>query len=409
MADLDHKQGFVHEARCFVSGPSQCNARMDARQAGLKREEVNMDHLTINAWQTVAKRSALTITLALALLLALLVTVAPAALAQGSTAATGVLERAAPHIPDPTPVYAITDEATGTAYELVSGFADLEQYVGERVTIQGVPVPGPGDPNRPPLLNVTQIEPAGGTGDGGDDEDPPPGSVNDKATLSFELTVFGDPPADAAFYGHVHTGEGGPGRYVPLTDPDEDRVYTGSTIVDRFGPGPRPVPPGVEPVSFPVRIVQDYSEVIKDFGTVKLDGDKTFEAEVSFPVDDCPIISPTPEQCGDSGSGDGDDSGSGGGSGSGGNSGDNGGGSSSGAGSGSSGSPDGGSSGDNGSGAVGSSSSGSVGSSGSEAPGGVANGLRGVLPSTGGGTALWVLGAGALLAGGGFLIRRLAR
>lgn len=378
-----------------------------------------MEHLTINTWQAVAKRSASTIALALAMLLALLVTVAPAALAQGSsTTATGVLERAAPHSPDPTPVYAITDQTTGTAYELVSGFVDLEQYVGERVTIQGVPVPGPGDPNKPPLLNVTQIEPAGGTGDdGGNDEDPPPGSVNDKATLSFELTVFGDPPADAAFYGHVHTGEGGPGRYVPLTDPDEDRVYTGTTTVDRFGPGPRPVPPGVEPVSFPVRIVQDYSEVIKDFGTVKLDGDKTFEAEVSFPVDDCPIISPTPDQCGDSGSGGGEDrdgSGSGVASGSGGNSGDNGGGSSSGgsssgAGSGSSGSPDGGSSGDNGSGAVGSSSSGSVGSSGSEAPGGVANGLRGVLPSTGGGTALWVLGAGALLAGGGFLIRRLAR
>jgi hypothetical protein len=285
---------------------------------------------------------------------------------------------------------------------------DLEQYVDEMVTIEGVPVPGPGDPSKPPLLNVMQIEPAGGTGDGGDED--PPGSVNDKATLSFELTVDGDPPADAAFFGNVKTGEGGPGLYAPLTDPDGDRVYTGTTTVDRFGPGPRPVPPGVEPVSLPVQIVQD-SEVIKDFGTVKLDGDKTFEASVSFPVDDCPIISPTPEQCGDGGSGDdGDGSGSGGSSGSGGNSGDSGGGSSSGTGSGSSGSPDGGSSGgNNSSGAVGS-GSGSVGSSGGEGPGGIANGLRGVLPSTGGGgTLLWVLGAGALLAGGGFLIRRLAR
>ena len=270
------------------------------------------------------------------------------------------------------------------------------------------------------LLAVTpaalaQMEPAGDTGDGGGEDPPPPGSVNDKATLSFELTVFGDPPADAAFFGNVVTGEGGPGLYVPLTDPDGDRLYTGTTTVDRFGPGPRPVPPGVEPVSLPVRIVQD-SEVIKDFGTVNLDGDKTFEASVSFPVDDCPIISPTPEQCGDGGSGnDGDGSGSGGGfggdgsPGGGDNSGDDGSGLGSGAGPGSGGSLDEGSTGgNNGSGAVGS-GYGSVGSSGGEAPGGIADGLRGALPSTGGGTAPWVLGAGALLAGGGFLIRRLAR
>ena len=94
----------------------------------------------------------------------------------------------------------------------------------------------------------------------------------DKATLSFELAVEGEPPAEAAFLGNVHTGEGGPGRYVPLADPDDDSVYTGSTVVDRFGPGPRPVPPGVEPVSFPVKIVQGTDSgayrSIKDFGTV---------------------------------------------------------------------------------------------------------------------------------------------
>ena len=198
----------------------------------------------------------------------------------GPAMATGVLGRAAPHSPDPTPVYAITDERTGTSYELVSGFVDLEQYVGKQVTIQGVPVPGPGDPSKPPLLNVTQVQSA----DGGDDEDPP--AVNDKATLSFELAVEGEPPASVAFYGNVKTGEGGPGLYVALTDPDDDGVYTGSKTVDRFGPGPRPVPPSVEPVSLPVQIVQGtdgeaYSS-IKDFGTVKLDGDKAFEASVSF-------------------------------------------------------------------------------------------------------------------------------
>jgi LPXTG-motif cell wall-anchored protein len=126
--------------------------------------------------------------------------------------------------------------------------------------------------------------------------------------------------------------------------------------------------------------VQD-SEVIKDFGTVELDGDKTFSASVSFPVDDCPIISPTPEQCGDG-------TGSGGAPNSGGSSGGD---------SGGSGSSDWGS------------GSGSVGSSGSGVPDDIANGLRSVLPSTGGGMALWVLGAGLLLIAGGLLVRKVFR
>ena len=254
----------------------------------------------------------------------------------------------------------------------------------------------------------------------------------DKATLSFELTVEGDPPTATAFYGHVHTGEGGPGLYVPLTDPDKDRLYTGSTSVDRFGPGPRPVPPGVEPVSLPVRIVQD-SEVIKDFGTVKLDGDKTFSASVSFDdeepnpeevsatgriveIADYPVAShaiideasgvrylltsdgvdlqdyavsgervivygtPVPNRYTTetildvtrverAGTPPPDNSGS-----------DNGG------------------SGNNGSGSRGGSSD-----------GGIASGIRGLLPNTGGSIALTLLGAGVLMTGGGLLVRRTFR
>ncbi len=357
-----------------------------------------MEHLTTNAWQTIAKRTASTTALALTLLMAMLLAAMAPALAQGPSTATGVLERAAPHSPDPTPVYAITDEEAGTSYELVSGFVDLEQYVGERVTIQGVAVPGPGDPGKPPLLNVTQIQPA----DGDSNNDPP---VNDKATLSYELTVDGDPPAGTAFYGQVHTGEGGPGQYLPLTDPDEDRVYTGSTILDRFGPGPRPVPPSVEPVSLPVRIVQESdsnTEVIKDFGTVKLDGDKTFSVSVSFPVDDCPLISPTPELCKGGSGGSGNEGGSGG-------SAPNSGGSS-GAGSGSSSySSDGGSSGDNNSGAVSSDTSSAGSSSGGGVTASIVDGLRDVLPSTGGGAALWVLGVGVVLVVGGLLVRKAFR
>jgi LPXTG-motif cell wall-anchored protein len=39
----------------------------------------------------------------------------------------------------------------------------------------------------------------------------------------------------------------------------------------------------------------------------------------------------------------------------------------------------------------------------------VTSGITGLLPSTGGGVALWVLGAGILLIGGGLLVRKLAR
>ncbi len=113
----------------------------------------------------------------------------------------------------------------------------------------------------------------------------------DRAALAFELAIEGEPPADATFFGNVRTGEGGPGLFVPLTDPDGDGLYTGSTTVDRFGPGPRPVPPGTEPLAFPVRIVQGAGTqgqipgepitVIRDFGVVPVE-DRTFSASISF-------------------------------------------------------------------------------------------------------------------------------
>ena len=363
----------------------------------------------------------------------------------GPVTATGVLERAAPHGQDPTPVYAITDEATGTPYELTSGFVELEPSVGERVTITGVPVPGDPSPGAPLFLNVTSIVPADDPGggqqvtaaaliepleatsfgygthalkdggapvyalqsssvnldgfvgepvtihgalvpgyegglDGGPplvevsrveaappdgepygfrgtltavsgsvvlvEEDPSQQESGDKgyftvteeteistlvggdalapaafedlaigqpveatyagpvaesyptqgnaasivilgedeggeeetATPSFELTVEGEPPPNAVFFGFV-AAEGG--MFVPLTDPDGDGLYTGAMTVDRFGPGPGPVPPGTEPVSLPVRIAHA-TGVVKDFGLVRIDGDKTFEASVSF-------------------------------------------------------------------------------------------------------------------------------
>ena len=123
---------------------------------------------------------------------------------------------------------------------------------------------------------------------GGGPPGPPPGE--EFATLSFELVVECEPPASATFLGFTTLESL---MTTPLTDPDGDGLYTGSMTVNKFPPGPRPVPPGIEPITLsPVRIVQgpptgftalgpEY-RVIKDFGAVKLDEDKTFEASVSF-------------------------------------------------------------------------------------------------------------------------------
>ncbi|HEX8259980.1 MAG TPA: hypothetical protein VF558_06755 [Rubrobacteraceae bacterium] len=110
---------------------------------------------------------------------------------------------------------------------------------------------------------------------------PPSGQV----TFSFELTVKGEVPEGTSLLGFI-PAEGG--ITVPLSDSDGDGVYTGSTTLDRFGPGPRPVPPGTEPVSFPVQIVQESSgtiEIIRDFGVMPLNGDRTFSARVNFKRD----------------------------------------------------------------------------------------------------------------------------
>jgi hypothetical protein len=111
---------------------------------------------------------------------------------------------------------------------------------------------------------------------------PAPGT---SATFDFELTVKGELPAGARFFGIV-PAEGC--ISVPLIDPDGDGVYTGSTNVPRFPPGPLP-PPDAEPVSLPVQIVQanagagpcNPTRVIKDFGIVPANDD-TFKARVNF-------------------------------------------------------------------------------------------------------------------------------
>ena len=130
---------------------------------------------------------------------------------------------------------------------------------------------------------VAESYPSQGTADSivileplGNGPGPAPGST---ATLAFELTVEGDPPADASFFGFI-PAEGG--FRAPLADPDDDGVYTGSVEVPKFAPGGPP-----EPVSLPVQIVQTQpgtyharDTVLKDFGEVLIDEDKIFSASV---------------------------------------------------------------------------------------------------------------------------------
>jgi LPXTG-motif cell wall-anchored protein len=341
-----------------------------------------------------------------------MLTAAVPAFAQAQVSATGVLLAGLPADVGANGTHSITDEASGTVYALESEIVDLDAYVGQQVTVHGVLTPSEASSDKAsfegngtlPSIDVARVEPADGP--------PPDPTAGMSATFDFELTVKGEPPTGAAFFGAV-PAEGC--ISVPLADPDGDGVYTGSLDVPRFPPGPVP-PDGAEPVSLPVRIVQADSgaspcnptRVIKDFGTVPANDD-TFKARVNFkggpvspkePSDECLTVSENPEECEEYVAPGGSDSGGGGSGGSGsddGSSASNGGSSGSGSNSGSS---DSNSSGSGGSGNDAESSG---------LPSGVTDGIRGILPSTGGGMALWVLGAGILLVGGGLLVRRIFR
>lgn len=196
----------------------------------------------------------------------------PAFAQQGQVTATGYLS---PVYPQDVYTHLLNDEATGASYLVRSEVVDLDSYDdGQRVTVSGTLVNDERYPE--PILEVSQAELA----DGG------PGET---VTLTFELTVEGEPPADATFLGTIRAEGLGT---VPLTDPDGDGVYVGSRELSKYPPGLRPLPPDAEPVSLPVQIVQGPAtrntalgpefRVIKDFGEVKLDGDKTLAASISF-------------------------------------------------------------------------------------------------------------------------------
>ena len=328
--------------------------------------------------------------------LAAMLAVAVPAFAQGQVSATGVLVAGLPADVGTNGTHSITDQASATVYALNSETVDLDAYVGQRATVYGTLTPGGTSSDEAgfegngtlPSIDVTRIEPA-------DDSNPDP-TTDTRATFDFELTVEGTPPEGARFFGAV-PAEGC--ISVPLADPDGDGVFTGSLDVPRFAPGPVP-PPDAEPVSLPVQIVQadsgaspcDPTTVIRDFGTV-LANDDTFRASTRFEGNGGGTTTPEPGNGGNTGDNEVPDNG-----GSGNNDSDS---------SGSSG-------GSNSSGSGSSGDSGSSGGSdndaaGSGSPSGVTSGITGLLPSTGGGVALWVLGAGIVLIGGGLLVRKLAR
>jgi hypothetical protein len=250
--------------------------------------------------------------------------------------------------PRDTYSHLLNDETTGATYFARSEDVDLDSYDdGQRVDVTGTLLVN--EVYAEPILQVTGVEPI---------EDPSPGET---ATLTFELSVEGEPPSDATFFGTVR-GEGL--RYVPLTDEDGDDLYTGETTVSNFPPGKRPLPADAEPLSLPVQMVQgtgtqgpdesgsprpgEPTSVIEDFGTVRIQ-DQTLSASVSFDEDRVDNTTPDPD---DSASDEG----------------------------------------------------------GSDASllGSAASGIRGLLPGTGGAATLALVGAGILLASG-LLIRRLFR
>ncbi len=98
-------------------------------------------------------------------MLAMLLVVAAPAMAQADKehSGTGLLpEQPYNASGEADSLYTLTDEATGISYELYSGFAELEDFAGQRVYFEGLQQ---GPPTQGPIqVNVTYIEPVGTEG-----------------------------------------------------------------------------------------------------------------------------------------------------------------------------------------------------------------------------------------------------
>ncbi len=100
----------------------------------------------------------------IAVMLALTLTLADPALAQEESAlATGTLERQGITTYQ-YGTHVISDEASGAFYALNSDIIDLDAYIGQRVTVYGIPAPGHESgqvEGGPPLVYVTGVTPEG--------------------------------------------------------------------------------------------------------------------------------------------------------------------------------------------------------------------------------------------------------
>ena len=179
-----------------------------------------MERIATATFTRMAKR----LLVLMAVLAAMLAAAVPA-FAQTQVSATGVLLAGLPADVATNGTHSITDEASGTVYALESEVVDLDVYVGQKVTVYGTLTPGEVSSDKAgfegngtlPSIDVTRMEPADGP--------PPDPTAGTSATFDFELTVKGEPPAGAAFFGVV-PAEGC--ISVLLADPDGDGVYTGS-------------------------------------------------------------------------------------------------------------------------------------------------------------------------------------
>ena len=105
---------------------------------------------------------------------------------QVETPVTGVVEDTGlggnPGYEDPT--YGLLDESSGVLVVLESGVYDLSAYLGDRVTADGALTPADPPGAGFPVLDVTDLEPAGSP---------------ETATVTFELTIDGAVPEGRTF------------------------------------------------------------------------------------------------------------------------------------------------------------------------------------------------------------------
>lgn len=169
--------------------------------------------------------------------------------------------------------HGLTDEATGVGYALSSEVVDLDEYDGQRVTVEGTLVPGyeAGQvEGGPPLIAVSGVEALGDS--------------EETATLNFEVVTEGQPD-DSDFSG-VWGVPGTGGNLLDLTDPDGDGVYTGSverpvgeTLVTEIIRGA-----GTVETAFGTEPGEPRSE-LRAQEAIVLEEDTTLSASYTFPGD----------------------------------------------------------------------------------------------------------------------------